>query len=236
MLELKADWFTEGIIDFEHKKYILLAYLKDVSKNFNEKKLYPFLSDLVFHYQNLISIKQQKEVAQQSMPKKLRKFDLDNFRVEYERVMNDSEYMQEISIILDYAIPQLKNSLNNGKELYEFVEEKIEIEPVGIIPINKEFGYMMLSNGSDRNTKIYEYELSIFESASEKFRSLKTTFVKEKKKKITNTFESIKLELIREQKKFANPATFAIISFLPFPLVETFLPIAKRSLVRYISI
>jgi hypothetical protein len=30
MVELKQDWLTDGIIDFEYKKYMLLAYLQQV--------------------------------------------------------------------------------------------------------------------------------------------------------------------------------------------------------------
>ena len=72
MRQLTTNWFTEGIIDFEHKKYLLLAYLQHVSKQFDETKLYPFLSDLVFHYQNVKSLKQNRAVVLQQMPKKLR--------------------------------------------------------------------------------------------------------------------------------------------------------------------
>lgn len=234
MKELQADWFTQGIVDFEHKKYILLAYLKHISENFNSKKVYPFLSDLVFHFENLRSLKESQSVVKQAMPKKLRKFDLDNFRLEYERIMDDDDYMQEIEIILDFAIPKIKTALSDGKEIYEYVEENIAIEPIGILPLNKEFGYMILNNGNSSESKVYEYEFTIFENASEKFRSIRTLFVSDYSRKFTQTFESIKIDLIRTHKKFANPATFAINSSIAFPYFETFLPIAKRSFVRHI--
>ncbi len=46
MKQLSETWFAEGFIDFELKKYTLLAYLQQVSACFNESKLYPQLSDL----------------------------------------------------------------------------------------------------------------------------------------------------------------------------------------------
>ena len=62
MTELSKDWLTQGLIDFEYKKYILLAYLKNVRQNFQGQILYPFLSDLVFHYRNLLSIRENKQL------------------------------------------------------------------------------------------------------------------------------------------------------------------------------
>ena len=39
MKTLSETWFAEGFIDFELKKYTLLAYLQEVTKFFNENKL-----------------------------------------------------------------------------------------------------------------------------------------------------------------------------------------------------
>lgn len=50
MKQLSETWFAEGRIDFELKKYTLLAYLQEVNSHFNENKLYPQLADIIFHY------------------------------------------------------------------------------------------------------------------------------------------------------------------------------------------
>ena len=60
MDQLKENWLTEGLVDFEYKKYLLLAYLKKVKESFTRMELYPFLSDLVFHHRNLMAIKENK--------------------------------------------------------------------------------------------------------------------------------------------------------------------------------
>ena len=69
MKELKFDWLTEGLIDFEYKKYILLAYLKEVRHNFSMNRLYPYLSDLVFHYRNLQQIQNNKKMIFEKLTK-----------------------------------------------------------------------------------------------------------------------------------------------------------------------
>jgi hypothetical protein len=71
MKTLSETWFAEGFIDFELKKYTLLAYLQQVNKYFNETKLYPQLSDVIFHYNNLQALKENKKYLQEQFPKKL---------------------------------------------------------------------------------------------------------------------------------------------------------------------
>ena len=61
---LSETWFAEGYIDFELKKYTLLAYLQQVNKYFNENKLYPQLADVIFHYNNLVAFKENKKFLQ----------------------------------------------------------------------------------------------------------------------------------------------------------------------------
>ena len=49
MDKLSETWMVDGTIDFEVKKYKLLAYLKKVKGYFDENKIYSQLSDLFFH-------------------------------------------------------------------------------------------------------------------------------------------------------------------------------------------
>ena len=58
MKSLSETWFAEGRIDFELKKYTLLAYLQEVDKYFNENKLYPQLADVIFHYHNIVAFRE----------------------------------------------------------------------------------------------------------------------------------------------------------------------------------
>lgn len=235
MKALNPNWITEGLIDFEYKKYILLAYLQDINKEFNEQKLYPFLSDLIFHYNNLVSLKKNKELATNNFPQQVSKLDFENFKIQYEKMIEDDNYMNEIESILSFALPKIKSHLTEGKELYEFVENKLEIFPIGIVPLNAEAGYMMLREGDERDTRVYEYQITIFENQNEKFRGIKTEFIATYQISIGNTFEKIKIDLINTKRNLPNPATYAIESKFVFPLEETLLPIAKRSLVRFIS-
>jgi len=50
-----------------------------------------------------------------------------------------------------------------------------------------------------------------------------------------NTYENLKSELIKNRSDLPNPAVYSIETELSFPVEETLLPIAKRSLVKFIS-
>jgi len=235
MKTLSETWFAEGYIDFELKKYTLLAYLQQVSGYFNESKLYPQLSDVIFHYNNLQALKENKKFLQEQFPKKLTGVQIEKLQVLYEQIIEDDELMQELEDIISFSAEKLKTTISSGTEIYEFVEDKLNIFPVGLVPLDTNEGYFFLSEGSYRQTLVYQYRLSFFEKHDEKYRAIRTEYVNEWERNIVNTYENIKAELLRNKKDLPNPAVYSIETELAFPISETLLPVAKRSLVRYIS-
>lgn len=235
MQYLSETWFADGYIDFELKKYTLLAYLQEINKYFNQNKLYPQLSDIIFHHNNLLAFRKNKRFLQEQFPKRLTGIQIEQLQLLYEQMIEDDELMQELDEIIQYAAGKLQSTISSGTEIYEFVEDKMTITPVGLIPLDLNEGYMMLSKNTTRETWVYQYRLSIFERHDEKYRSIKTEFIATWRRNMANTYESIKTELIRNRTVLPNPAVYAIDVPLEYPLEETLLPIAKRSLVRYIT-
>ncbi|HEX5653532.1 MAG TPA: hypothetical protein VFX58_10685 [Chitinophagaceae bacterium] len=235
MKQLSETWFAEGRIDFELKKYTLLAYLQEVNKYFTENKLYPQLADVIFHYHNLVAFRENKKYLQEHFPKKLTGVQLEKLQLLYEQMIEDDELMQELEDIIHYSAARIKNTIHSGTEIYEFVEEKINITPIGIIPLDTQEGYFFLSTGDTHRTHVYQYRLSIFEKHDEKYRSIKTAFIDQWHRGISSTYEHIKAELIRGRRDLPNPAVYSIETELCFPVEETLLPIAKRTLVKFIT-
>lgn len=235
MKQLSETWFAEGRIDFELKKYTLLAYLQEINKYFNENKLYPQLADIIFHYNNIVAFRQNKKYLQEHFPKKLSGIQLEKLQVLYEQMINDDDLMQELEDIIYYSAGKMKNTIQSGTDIYEFVEVNLDIAPVGIIPLDTQEGYFFLSTGDIQRTRVYHYRLSIFEKHDEKYRSIRTAFIDHWQRSISSTYEHIKGELIRHRKDLPNPAVYSIETELSFPVDETLLPIAKRSLVKFIS-
>jgi hypothetical protein len=235
MKQLSQTWFAEGYIDFELKKYTLLAYLQQINQYFNENKLYPQLSDLIFHYNNIVAFRENKKYLEEHFPKKLTGIQIKKLQLLYEQMISDDDLMQELESIINYSAGEMKTTISNGAEIYEFVEENLTITPVGIVPLDVQEGYFFLSSGNTRSTHVYQYRLSFFEKHDEKFRSMKTNYVEMIYRSMVNTYENLKSELIKNRSDLPNPAVYSIETELSFPVEETLLPIAKRSLVKYIS-
>ncbi|UOE49709.1 hypothetical protein MTO98_01315 [Mucilaginibacter sp. SMC90] len=235
MRQLGVNWFIEGHIDFEYKKYILLSYLQEINSHFNNGRLYPNLADLIFHYNNLIDFKKNKSLLQQAFPQRLTQADIEAVKLTYQKIITDDQSMLEIEHIITYALSKMDPAIKTGRDIYDFVERHVNIDPVGIIPLMPYNGYFSLQNGKDRTNRIYEYQITIFEGKDDKYRGINITFVDTYEQSIINTPEHIKQHLINRNKFIPNPAVYYVHSDITFPLEQTLLPVAKRSLVKFIS-
>jgi len=236
MKTLSETWFTEGYIDFELKKYTLLAYLQEINKGFRENKLYPQLADIIFHYNNIIAFRDNKKFLQNHFPKRVNGVQLERLSLFYEQVIEDSELMKELEDIIHYASGKMKSTIDEGTNIYEFVEDKINIQPVGLVPLDNSEGYFFLNNGSLKDTHVYQYRLTFFEKHNEKYRGIITSYIDSWHRTFSSTYEQIKSELIKIKTDMPNPAVYALETSMSFPVDETLLPVAKRYLVKFISV
>jgi hypothetical protein len=235
MVTLSKNWLTETHIDFEYKKYILLAYLSEVSKEFDSNRLYPWLAELVDHYRQISAIKENKANILNSFPKRLSKIDFEKFKIRYEMIIEDDSLMDEIGQIIEFSLPKFQYYLKEGKKIYDYIEEQLNIFPVGVLPLYANEGYLMLCDGPNKETYVYEYHITLFEEPEGKFRGINTNYITSYTKSIQNSYESIKTDLVRSYKNLPNPATYAVETDLSVPLQETLLPIAKRALVKHLA-
>jgi hypothetical protein len=235
MDKLSQDWITQGLIDFEYKKYVLLAYLKTVKESFGRVELYPYLGDLVFHYRNLLAVKENKTLLRESFPKEISMEEFKKLELTYRQLIEDDTVMSELESIIEFSIPKIKDSLQEGSVIYEYVESNCEISPIGVTPLYAKEGYLFVTQPPEKETSVYRYQVSIFEQSQEQLRSLNTEFLETYSKNSANTYENIKLDLIRKFKDLPNPATFLILSKMKFPFSETLMPVAKRLFVKHLS-
>ncbi|PZX55744.1 hypothetical protein [Algoriphagus chordae] len=236
MTTLPKNWITEGLIDFEYKKYQLLAYLQQTNKHFNEMKLYPVLSDLIDHYRDLEKLKSDSAALNGQFPKTLDSIDFQKGKLNYQSKVIPSAVMKEVSMITDFALPKLVSQIEEGRTIYDFVEDQLEFEPVGIVPIYKQEGYILMSREKTKEVHAFRYKSSLLHYAGENFRSISMWLIAVFQRSLVNTLEKIKMDLIREIKELPNPATWRIHSQQEFPIEETLIPISKRLLLKSVSV
>lgn len=235
MQKLPINWLTAGLIDFEYKKYLLLAYLQTAKAEFGHQRLYPLFSDLIMHYQNLKQVKEHKKLVYESFPQRITRADFKKLELVYKKIVEDDETMQQIEEVIEFATPLFSKTLEEGKEVYDFIERHLEISPVGITPMYFNEGYLFLDAFPGKETQVYVYRISVFENAYEKYRGINTQLLRTVRRGLSLTHEHLKVQLVKENQELPNPATFVVISRVPCPLDSALLPIAKRSLVKYVT-
>jgi len=231
---LSENWFWEGTIDFEYKKYLLLAYLQHVSREFAEVRLYPSFSELIFHYNNLHAYLERKEALRERFPQKLDEDAIRQLRLKYEQLVEEHEGLKEVDAIVRYALPTLKGHIRDGKELYETIVEQMQIEPIGISPLYKREGYIFLQVRARSHIRIFQYRIIFLENAAVHHYGISLNWVENFQPGLAATLESRKHQLIRTRRELPNPATWLIQIQAPFPEEAALIPVTKREMLRLI--
>lgn len=232
---LNPNWVTEGTIDFEYKKYLLLAYLQHCRSHFGESRLYPPLAELVSHYRTLQSLKAGIEGMADHFPKDLKRIDPLKLEMHFESTVQPDEYISTITEIIEFAIPSLHGAIKEGKDIYEYVEQHIEFSPVGVEPIYRNEGFLLVNEEFSPVVFIYLFRYGMIPHSEEGLRGLELTYLYSERRSLVNTIERIKSELSRRFREFPNPATFFCQSRLSVPLAETLLPVTKRILMKRLA-
>ncbi|WP_138429092.1 hypothetical protein [Fodinibius saliphilus] len=230
---LNLDFFTHVQTDFETAQYKVLAGLKEISEDFQKNKIYPHLSHLVDLYTKLDDILKRLQDLRDEFPKRIKKIDFVNQEIEHEVVFVQGSDLAKVEELIEWALPYIKAKIEEGRTIYEFVNDEIEVEEVGIVPNYTDEGYFFVPDNEESKLLLFEYEVTVFESAQDKYRSLKTAFMKAVQQgKAQLSPNAIKLELISNNKKLPNPATYAFNTDLNLPFNETIFPVTKRKLLR----
>lgn len=235
MKNLSNDWFLEGTLDFEYKKYVLLAYLNQVSREFAEFKLYPVFSDLVSHYQNLHQFQEGRNKLRGQFPNQLNLDEFRKLKLQYEPSVSENPNLQEIGSIVEYALPEIKASLRSGKEIYETIEADVRIEPIGITPLYRQEGYVLLQFEAYKAVKAFAYRISFFENVEENYYGISFRHVESFELSLSNNYEQMKRSLIKSYTELPNPATYLALSKELYPEVPSILPVVKRKMLRMLK-
>ncbi len=233
---LRLENFISSEIDLELNQYRVLSGLKDYRLEFNKKRLYPSLTSLISLVNQLQDILKQKNNLDVSFPKKIKEYDLKNKKIIFDKTEKINTNIEFLFKLIEWSLPKIKEVIEEGLAIHEFVENNLEVKQVGVIPIYKNEGYFIIPDNIESILQIHQFECSLFSSDNENYRALKTKFIKALENAlIEDSPESIKIELIKEFEILPNPATFICKTDLDFPFSETIFPIAKRKLMAQLA-
>ena len=212
MERLRPGWFLHGLWDEEYQRYRLLAYLKHVQAAFFAQRLYPPLSDLIESYEELRSLAQAQQTT---------------------AALEDST--DTLYRIIQFSIPKLEESIQEGQQIYDLIERHLQVEVVGLIPLYKAEGYLFLRRGGEKVVRAYRYEIRPIQD-KEGLVGIRLEPVQEFVSSILATpFTILRERLLKAHKDLPTPLTLVVESPLEVPLQETLLPIIKRNLPRWIA-
>lgn len=234
--ELDPEWIYQDPIDFEHKKYKLLAYLQKCDKRFDELKIYPDFVELSLHLANLQSISKEKTMLttkkkfkscddeilfKELIPKKIPKLD-------------DAEQL-EIDKTVRYSGEKIYEAFNIAKSIWTIAQDAISVQ----IKKNKDrledgMGYIYFRRRSDEKLLVWEYEIkkeADYELNTKAYLNLIFSGSSDEK-----TFTDIIEEKStwNHTEYFKDIPVFEVKSSQEFPFEETFIPMMKRQLMSYV--
>jgi hypothetical protein len=236
MKKLEKNWITAPIIDTEYKQYLLLAYLQEIRTSYNELKIYPHLSELIDQYCELIQLRDNKLSLADKFPKALNSVDLKEMKMVFSKEITEDNWVEEVSNIIEMAIPFLKETIQEGKNIYEELEKNIHVEPVGVAPLKNDEGYFILNANGFNETLVYGYKVSLFETPDDRYRAIHTKYVAAFVRNLSVTNHYIKLEMIKQYPQLPHPSVYAFDSNYAIPIDSTYLPIIKRMATKFVSL
>jgi cytochrome c-type biogenesis protein CcmE len=233
MEALSINTFISAVHDVEKTQFQILSGLKKAESNFHRNRIYPDLAQLIELYGTLQNIAHSADTLEALVPKRLKDFDTNHKTWLYEPSELKASDFEIIRDLMLWALPHIQRTIEEGKTMFEFVDENLSVEVVGILPTYLEEGYVFVPDNATSSLYLIKYEVSIFTQANERYRSLKTTVLESVRRSIVlQPAETMKLQLIKQHPELPNPATYAFSTDLEFPFHETVLPVAKRRLLR----
>jgi len=109
---LSLNWYIESPIDFEHKQYLLFAYLQKVDSDFILKKLSPHLLHMEKIMDELIGFQSSFTMIKKTFDK--------NRYVYFENVKlkgEDNSLLTEIREIVEFSLPQVEPRIKLGYKI-----------------------------------------------------------------------------------------------------------------------
>ncbi len=235
MTPLGLDLFAGAAYDVERTQYQVLAGLQRAREAFSQNYIYPHLGRLVKLYKALNTVLERSDAFRTPKAGEISSIDLEAQEVVYEWPELDRDQMADVEEVIRWAIPHIKDAIEEGRAVYEFVEDHLHVEEVGIVPSYVQEGYLMVPDREQGMLHVMRYSLSIFTDADERYRSLKTVHCKSVPQQgVERPPSSVKLELMEEHRDLPNPATYFFDAEIAFPYERTMLPVVKRRLMRHL--
>lgn len=154
-MQLDDSWLTSEPIDFEYKKYLLLAYNQKMLAEYSKRKLYPHLTDIVDRLTYVNDFLKALTIFEESA-KEVDKIDWIAKEIRYKSKINDDTF-DDVKYVAWYSQNILSDLYIQFKNLYDDIDGSIVICGNQFPIFDKYSGYIRVIMG--KKEKILSYEI-----------------------------------------------------------------------------
>jgi hypothetical protein len=203
---------TSDPLDFEYKKYMILAFEQKKNNLLNENRLYPSFIEIINQYNYVRDFIDDIQKIEDSN-KEINFIDWINKKLIYKSKIKD-ENIDEVKEIAKYGYDVLKRLADRYRLQYEIIESNIDISGEKMEVFSILDGYVVLTY--DNQPTYYKYHIDKI------YYSPDTSYV-------------IEFSLCDEKKFYdrLNNNYFEITVLGTYPFESTLMPIIKRMFLKY---
>lgn len=217
--------------DEEAARYRILAGLQEAHRAFARSRVYPHLADLIRLRRALTAFLDGVDQFREARPGRVTGVDWETGTLLRDAADEDPPLLAEG--LARWVLPHLTDVLDEGKTLFEFVDEHAALAAVGLLPPYQQEGYLLVPDGHEGFLTL-RYAVSVLTDENGRYRSLRTTPVVADVAPLAPP-SAWKEALAATFPDLPAPATFRLDTDVPFPVEETVLPVAKRKLLRLVA-
>ncbi len=160
---MELDWILQDPIDFEHKQYLILDYVKKTGDKLEKFELYPAFQELTLLYTSAQRVLDHG----QFITFKRKPEDIDDEILLTDLIYNtiqfkDSEQGEEILKIAEFARDRFKELFMVAKSLWSIINDSISLEVFNDLEMAKGgWGYFHFTY--DKEMYVYEYHINLMD-------------------------------------------------------------------------
>ena len=232
---METDCLFQDPIDFEHKRYVLLAYFKKIDDLLLENKIYPTFIELSLHLASLQTLVKEKVIL--STNKTFLSCDdevlLKELTAKSIPILNGVE-KDEVDKIIKHSANQFLEYFNVVKSYWSTIYESIEMT----IKRNRRYltkskGYIIYTHTNNNHIHVWEYHNNALEPGVDEY-NIKIKLIYEGDKKELSLNKVIEKYSSFSEKESKVAPVFDFKSTKEYPIDETLLPLFKRRLLAHI--
>lgn len=227
-------WLNNNTFDFEYNKYQILGFVKKAKLRFSKLLLQPSMNKISAMLKAIQDYKTKNQTLENTLKTPLIDIDLKEMKFIYENI-ETTKQLDAFKDIIEYKASVLEQAQKDGHKMNDFISNQIDFSPFGIMPYHNDYGYLFLSNISTEEVDIFSFQNTFYATATDDFKYISTKHIDNVRLGIMNSYNNIKLNLLKKRKYFANPAAYVFESNMYIPVQATFLPIAKLMLAQHIN-